>query len=105
MTGIVCRAVRQLGAGSTGRLGLKLTTGGIEVDVGGSRRFSEVATGGLAISVGLQVWMGHGREVQLCFRLSPCAYEQETAHPGFRVNPVQSTDCSRMLVPFARASH
>lgn len=83
MTGIVCRAVRQLGAGSTGRLGLKLTTGGVEFDVGGSCRFSEVATGGLAISVGLQVWMGHGREVQLCFLREPlCIRTNEMAHPG-----------------------
>lgn len=60
ITGLVCRAVRQLGAGATGRLGIKLTTGGIEVDVGGSRRFSEVATGGAAVSVGLQVRWGGG---------------------------------------------
>lgn len=66
MTGLVCRAVRQLGAGATGRLGLKLTTGGIEVDVGGTRRFSEVATGGAAVSVGLQVRSAAGMQVLHC---------------------------------------
>lgn len=54
VTGLVCRAVRQLSAAATGRVALKLTTAGIELDVGGSRRFSEVATAGCAVTVGLQ---------------------------------------------------
>ncbi|KAL4442759.1 hypothetical protein ABPG77_006753 [Micractinium sp. CCAP 211/92] len=54
VTGLVCRAVRQLSAAATGRLALKLTTAGIELDVGGSRRFSETATAGCAVTVGLQ---------------------------------------------------
>lgn len=66
VTGLVCRAVRQLGQGATGRLGLKLTTGGIEVDVGGTRRFSEVATGGATVTVGLQVRSAVGLQVLHC---------------------------------------
>lgn len=56
VTGVVCRAVHALGSpAATARLGLKLTTAGVELDVGGNRRFSEVATGGCVVSVGLQV--------------------------------------------------
>lgn len=55
MTGVVCRAVRQLSAAATARAGLKLTTAGMELDVGATRRMSDVATGGCAVNVGLQV--------------------------------------------------
>lgn len=76
LTGLVCRAVRQLGAagsGATGRLALKLTTGGVELDVSGSRRFSAVATGSCGVTVGLQVQLGWGqRECARCSRLSSC---------------------------------
>lgn len=58
VTGLVCRAVRQLSAATTGRLALKLTTAGIELDVGGSRRFSETAAAGCAVTVGLQASAG-----------------------------------------------
>ncbi|EFN53601.1 hypothetical protein CHLNCDRAFT_58555 [Chlorella variabilis] len=54
VTGLVGRVVRQLSSAATARLGLKLTTAGVELDVGGTRRFSEVATAGCAVSVGLQ---------------------------------------------------
>lgn len=53
-TGLVCRAVRQLSAAATGRVSLKLSTAGVELDVGGTRRFSEVATAGCSVNVGLQ---------------------------------------------------
>lgn len=57
MTGVVARAVRQLSSavGATGRVALKLTTAGIELDVGASRRFGEAATGGCSVTVGLHV--------------------------------------------------
>lgn len=54
VTGLVCRAVRQLSSAATGRVALKLTTAGVELDVGGSKRFSEAATAGCAVVVGLQ---------------------------------------------------
>jgi hypothetical protein len=54
-TGLVCRVVRQLAGAATARCALKLTAAGVELDVGGSKRFSDVATAGCAVNVGMQV--------------------------------------------------
>lgn len=89
MTGIVTRVVRQLSAaaGASARVALKLTTSGIELDVGASRRLGEVATGGCSVTVGLQVcaWgpadgrqagMGDGRGCSS----PPCRLSRSMAH-------------------------
>eukprot|EP00887_Chlorella_sp_A99_P006975 scaffold2.g6975.t1 len=56
--GVVGRVVRQVGAAASVRLGFKLSTAGIELDAGGSRRLSEVTTSGAGVVLGLQgVWL------------------------------------------------
>ena len=54
-TALVLRGVRQLAGGTTVRLGLRLSPRGLECDLGSSKRFSELATSGCTVSVGLQV--------------------------------------------------
>lgn len=60
MTALVLRGARQLSSAATARLGLKLTPVGVEFDLGGTKRFSEVATAGCGVAVGLQVGLVRG---------------------------------------------
>jgi hypothetical protein len=84
VTGVVCRAVRHLSAAATARAGLKLTTAGMELDVGATRRMSDVATGGCSVNVGLQVG-GEQEGMLMCFQ------PQGPGHMGKKACPAQST--------------
>lgn len=64
ITGLVARVVRQLGELTTGRLNVRVSTTGVDVDVGCNRRVSEISTAGAAITVGLQVCGGGWRECE-----------------------------------------
>ena len=75
-TALVLRGVRQLAGGTTVRLGLRLSPRGLECDLGSSKRFSEMATAGCTVSVGLQVrvcgWTE--RPVEGCCIPAHCKY-------------------------------
>lgn len=53
-TGIALRAVRQLNDVLNARAAVKFGTHGIELDIGGNKRMSELSTAGLSVVVGIQ---------------------------------------------------
>lgn len=55
VTGFVGRVARRVGEKTTARAGVRLGPASAEVDVGGQRTLSELATGGLSIVTGPQV--------------------------------------------------
>ncbi len=61
MTALVARIVRQLNETTTGRLSVKVSPMGVDVDIGSNKRISEVTTAGASITVGMQVRHGNAR--------------------------------------------
>jgi hypothetical protein len=55
VTGISCRCMRSLSESANGRVSAKLTTIGVELEIGASRRVNESSTVGLSVVVGIAV--------------------------------------------------
>ncbi len=66
MTAAVGRIIYQWSDATTARLGFKLGSNAVELDLGGTHRVGESSTVGLSVSVGMQVWRQGPEGVCVC---------------------------------------